>query len=407
MIAQDKPATPAKTDVVRKPLPGGANPSTTLYLVLLTEPDEAKEDIVKNIEKALKYTKAGYSGTPDIKAVSPAFFEEFSVLIDSVTPGTAAVNETLGVKRLPSREVVYELSIDPAQVLKKLDVNYKSGKKGEYIPAGPGEKTELTLTVPGKYAFAPPAGENPKDYTVSLAEFGKPDASKTMPWPAFDKYFVVTLKNYVGNKDELFAALENKTVVTNRFTVKRGDDLQFAFANLKLNLAAIKGDEITIDGIRLTAENLDDAAVKRVWCYFPLDKAGADQAIADFRKDGFRGEELSKEIRKNSDAVGNAKTTINDVDGPKWYELTPASAKEISAEVGFVRNLQVDDLRKLYGRYKTLYKFIVWEFDNGMDPPAAVAVRHPNADVGKVFAIERELQAWRRKAEELIPKDKK
>jgi len=388
-----------------KRLPGESNPSTTLYLVLLTGPDEFSDDIVMNVKKALTYTRATYAGEPKIKAVSPTFFEEFADLIDQASTVGAAAEDVLGVKRLSSREVVYELTIDPSQILKKLEVTYKSGKKEEYEPAGPGEKSALTLIVPGKYAFTPLVGDTPKTYGVTVGEFGKKDATKTANWPITSKYFVLTLKNFVGNKDALFAALGNPGVVANPFKVKRGDDLQFAFASLNSTAAEIDEDPIGIDGIRLTAENLPNSVVRRVWCYFPLDEEGVKKAIEEFRKDGLRSVSMSKEIRKNSDPATNAKATINDSDAPKWYELATAPAAEAGPRVGFVRELRVDNLRKLYDRYKTLYKFMVWEFDNGTAAPEAIAIQHPKTEIGRVYAIERELQGWRRKAEAAMKKE--
>ena len=420
LVAQEKEATkrqkgePApKGEPAVKGEPGdrfagkGGTGNTTFYLVLRTGPNEVDSDILDNLTTVLEVSKATYEGKPKIKAVSPVFFEEFAELIDQAAPPANVGDGKLSVKRLAARETSYELSIEPTEVLTKLIVTYKSKKTVEYKPAGPAEKNPpLVATAPGRYAFTPPAGEIPASYILEINEFGKPDSVKKGEWPESNKYFVVTLKKFVGDKDVLFANLRNKKYVPNAFDVKRADDYLFAFADLNTTVAKTGPGIVSIDAITLNAEDLAESEVSRVWMYFPVDDEGIKKAVEKFRAEGMRGKELSEAIQANFSPATDGKAVLNDIDGPKWYELPRVPKENATKSVGFARTFTVDSLRKFYDKYKTLNQLIVWEFQNGTTK-AAIKVQHPKQEIGTVFALDREWPGWKIEVEDVLKKNKK
>ena len=406
---QDKPEAKPKVKKAAPPAEKEGPASTTMYLFLRTGPDEDEAEVRINLKKALTASGAKYVGEPKLKPVSPTFYDELAGLAEQAGPAAGVAGATdLAVRRLPAQGAVYELTLDPAQVLKKLTVRYKSGGPAKaYVPeapkAGDEKKPPLVLIVPGRYAFTPEAGDTPADYDAEVAQFGKPDETKTAPWPATDKHFVVTLQKFVGNRELLFDKLRDPDVVPNPFNVKRADDLLFAFASLNSTADDTGDDAVGVDNVTIAAENLKSSRVKRVWAYYPLDEAGMKDAVAKFRDPKMTSEALSQEVRKNQVKAGAAASLKAD-DGPKWYELT---LPEDNPRGRFSRTIKVENLFDLAAKYRMIGKLIVWEFDDGTNPPAAIRTQHPKAEAGKVFALDRFDASWQANVKQARDRDGK
>ncbi|OWK36462.1 hypothetical protein FRUB_09025 [Fimbriiglobus ruber] len=402
--AEPKPKVKAAAPAPAVPLGGAAEgpPSTTLYLFLATGADEREDEIVIALSNALKASEAKFVGELKLKAISPGFYQELRSLVDQVAP--AAEADGLGVRRLPSRGNDYELTIEPTQVMKKLTVTYKAAGKKEYVPAGPGEKdAPLVLIVPGRYAFSPQANDLPLEYAADVAEIGKKDESKSGQWPATDKHYVVTLPKFVGNREQLFEKLKDNKVVANAFNVKRSDDLLFAFASLNSTADDGEGDTFGADFVVVSAENLKNSNVRRVWVYYPLDEAALKEAVAKFRDPKLNSQTLCQEIRKEAVPFDQAAAVKAD-DPPRWYEL---QLPRDNPGGRFARKIMVDNLFEMAGKYKTLGRLIVWEFDNGLTPPSAISTNHPKPEVGKVWALDREDKDWGIKVKKATERNKK
>jgi hypothetical protein len=387
LFAQDREPT------VRPKLMGD-KANTTLYLFLRTGPDENEKTILKDLKSALDASFAKYSGELKLKTVSPGFYDELAGLADQAGAAPTAADGPM-IRRIAAQETMYELSMDPAQNLKLLSVKFKGADKpAEYKPGRPGDKTPLTLIVPGKYAFSPPAGSTPMEYTMTLEELGKADTTKTAPWPAADKHFVVTLKNFVGDQEQLFAKLRDKSVVPNVFDVKRSEDLLFAFASLNSTAEGIGEDTITNDRITLGAENLKTSDVRRVWALYPLLEKDVQSELEKFSK--FDSVQLGEEIRKNSVPVGSLPNVSPD-EPAKWYELQMPPNTNNSR---FVRELKVDNLFDFAAKYPTIGKLLVWEFDNGTGNQRAIQVVNPKKGDSRTFVLDRMDTTWQNKVKQ-------
>jgi len=375
---------------------------TTLYLVLEAGADVSENEILVNLRKGLKASAATTAGDPEIRSVSPLFVSELKSLSQSVTEQPEAVAKgTLGIRRLPSTvETAYELRVGEGQIIKKLRVTYKKGMPKEYTPASSGS-AGLVLIVPGRYAFYPDskeADDSPVSYEGDVSEFGKPDAAVKGEWVRGNKHFVVTMRDFRGNRDELFKAITDPKIVANPFeSVTLGDNLEFAFASLRAS--RVGGEEGTLDpenNITITIPALNKRETARVWVQFPLTSEEMAKSRDELRK--LTGPELSAHIRKSEPIRANLKAVVKHGDGSKWYELPAIPTAAGTPTPGFRRKLQLSDLDALAEKYPQAWRLVIWEFDDGKDQEAILLDlkdgRHP--------LQEQEMPGWKKSLEDAL-----
>lgn len=374
----------------------------TLYLVLRVGPDITDKDILKTLKQGLELSNATITGEPTIRPVSAAFFEEFQVLVDRAANPVAAADDGFAIRLLPTRDLTYEIRVAPTQVLKKLKVKYEKGGEKEYTPTAPDGKSQLVLIVPGRYAFMPDPNDAPVSYEGEVAELGKANVPAVKgEWPKGDKYFVVTMRNFKGNRRLLFEVIQDPRKVANPLdNIQLGTDFTFAFASLNSSVG-VAGD-VGLDpqgNINITVETIPNRRPARVWVYFPLDKAGMEKAKEQYLK--FSSEELPGEIRKTSISTLRA-AEFGPKDDPKWVELPPEPTPVGVPPRRFDRKVKINDPGEFADRYPQMWMLVVWEFDTGK--PEAIIVQHP-ATNARVGVLERERVGWQ-KAIQNIPRKK-
>ncbi len=402
--AQDKKDTPGSgTAKAVAGQPGMG--STTLYLVLRAGPDETEKGILATLKQGLDKSGATISGEPGIRSISPAVFQELQGLVDRAGPtATAADDGNVTITALVSRDVIYEIRVKPSQVIKTLRVKYQKGGEKEYKPTSPSaEKSPLTLTTAGRYAFTPEQDDTPVSYQADVSELGKPDAVVKGEWPKGDKYFVVTMRNFVGDRKKLFEVIQDPKQVANPLdSVELGSDVLLAFASL--NSSVPPGGDAGPDAegyLNLWVENLRNRNPRRAWVYFPLDQQAMEKARAEYRK--FDSLALPKEIR-NKQVPADQMATVAPTDEPKWYELTPNPGRDGGLPQTFSRKVKLDKIPEFTEKYPRLFMLVVWEFQaDDNSAPEAIQVRTPNDE--RVFVLERERQGWQ-KGTLTKPKDK-
>lgn len=368
-------------------------PETTVYLVLRTGPDETEKGVLATLQQGLDKSGATITGEPTIKNVSPAFFEEFQSLVDRAGPPAAAAEDGVGIRLLPTREPIYEIKVAPSQVLKTLKVKYQKGGEKEYKPAAPGAaNAPLVLIVPGRYGFTPEADDTPQSYEGEVAEIGKPAAAVKGDWPKGDKFFVVTMRNFRGNRQRLFDVMADPKQVANPLdNVQLGNDLLFAFASLNSSAADPGNDGLDSENnLTMTVETIPKRNPARVWVLFPLDEKGMREARDEYRKAA--STDLPKKIRAAATVGAGQPANVASGDGPKWYELPAEETPPGTDPRRFVRKVKVDDPPEFAAKYPQLWSLVVWEFDAGR--PEAIQVRHPKDD--RVYVLERERTGWQR-----------
>ncbi len=366
-------------------------PQTTLYLVLRTGADETEKGIISRLKAGLEASGATTAGDPTIKAVSPAFVEEFEALADRAAAAPAPdQKEGISLRLLPSRETVYEVKVPPTQLLKKLKVTYQKAGVKEYEPAAPGTKSPLVLTVPGRYALTPEAGDVPSEYEGTMSELGEPDSTSKGAWPKSDKSFVVTMRNFTGDRQRLFLAIQNKKVIANPFKdVRLGNDLVFAFASLNSSI----DDDVpaTFDrdnNLLIRIKTLQNSDPKRVWVYLALDEKAVAGKMAEFAK-ADDGAALSALIRKNAVPIGQP-AALGPADAPRWFELPPVILAPGIDPAEFERKVKLTGVPALAAKYPRLWTLVVWEFDAGR--PEAILVKGDKGN--RVYVRDKEVAGW-------------
>ena len=382
-------AQPPVPPPVRTPsgtTPAAAAPQKTLYLVLRTGPAETEKQIIAKLEDGLRHVGAKTDGRPTIKPVSPSFVEELESLANRAMPTTAGQGV---VKLLPSRDTVYEIKIPETQVLRAFHVTYQKAGRKDYVPSAPGSKSPLVLTVPGRYAFKPEPNDVPLSYEGEVSELGKEDSTFKSNWPKEDKFFVVTMKNFQGDKQELFNAIQDKTIVANPFVLSdEKTDLIFAFASL--NSSVGKAGRVAINDkneLIVSVETLPNEVPRRVWAYFPLDEAAAATALT--KHQAFDPTDLPIEIRKNA-VPADQPAAISAQSGPKWHEIPVKPGAE---PVEFERLVKLNDLGPLATKYPKMYMLVVWEFDRGN--PRAILFEEEKTG-NRASVLKREMADWAR-----------
>ena len=226
-------------DPVVRPL--GRPGETTLFMMVRTGPHLTEDKLQRTLRRGLEKSDCTIDGEPSIRAISPAVFEEIESLTNKTALKVAAapVIEGFGIRRLPVRDAIWEFHLKSAsQVLKKLTVNYKNSDGNdvtkEYVPAAPQENGPLTLIVPGSYALRLEPKHDPVSYEAEVVELGEKPETVKNAWPKMDRFYVITMNNFVGNRDKLFRSLQNKDDVPNPLdSIRLGNDLVFVFANLE------------------------------------------------------------------------------------------------------------------------------------------------------------------------------
>jgi hypothetical protein len=368
----------------------------TLYLVLRVGPDISEQDILKTLKKGLELSNSKITGEPTIRPVSAAFFDEFQVLVDRAAPIAAA--DDLPIRQLPTRDLTYEIKVGPTQVLKKLKVKYAKGGDKEYTPTSPDGKSPLQLIVPGRYAFMPDKDDVPQTYEAEVAELGKANVPAVKgEWPKGDKFFVVTMKNFRGDRKLMFEVIQDAKRVANPLdNIQLGNDLVFAFASLNSSAGIAGEDSIDPEGnITLSVETIPNRFPKRVWVHFPLTAEEMQAAKAQYGK--FSSEDLPGEIRKNSIVI-QRQAEFGPKDKPVWVELPPEQVAGGGKPPRFTRKVKLNDLSEFAGKYPQMWMLIVWEFDDGK--PEAIQVVHPGTSA-KTYVLERERTTWQKSIKNL------
>lgn len=313
--------------------------------------------------------------------------------MDRAGPPAVAADEGVSIRLLPTREPIYEIKVAPTQVLKKLKVKYQKGGEKEYTPAAPGAaNAPLVLIVPGRYGFTPEPDDAPLSYDGEVAEIGKPAAAVKGDWPKGDKFFVVTMRNFRGDRRRLFEVMADPKQVANPLdNVQLGNDLLFAFASLNSS-AADPGDDglDSENNLTMTVETIPRRNPARVWVLFPLDEKGMREARDKYRK--LASTDLPKEIRAAATVGAGQPASVAAGDAPKWYELPAEPTAPGTDPRRFVRKVKVDDPQEFAGKYPQLWSLVVWEFDAGR--PEAIQVKHPKDD--RVYVLERERAGWQK-----------
>ena len=403
-VKQDnKPSTPpakpeSKPDegpaVVRVGNPG----ETTLFMMVRTGPHLTPDNLKTTLQEGLSAAHCTISGEPIIKPVSPAVFEEIESLTNQAAEAGGGVKATTGLRRMASKDMLWEFRLSsPSQILKKLTVKYKSAEgkdyDKEYSPVSPADEGPLVLVSPGYYSFKPEAADQPISYEAETISLGQPAQKMEGKWPSSDRYYVITMRNFRGEKDYLFHVLQDSTKVANPLdSIRLGSDLVFVFANLDALGADEDDDVIAGNNLILGAPPPRGRSVARGWILFPLTEAGMKEQLSEFRK--IRdSKELIAKVRENS--ISALTPTEIGPDSPaKWLELAQRR------DGRFRRDVPMKDFAGLLTKYPSAWGLVVWEFENDQAMRSAIMMRLPGG--GQTLVREKEIRNWSNSLKEKV-----
>lgn len=378
-------AAGAQDPVPLRPL--GTPGETTLFMMVRAGPNLTEGQLERTLKRGLEKALCTIDGDPNIRPISPAVFEEIELLTNRTASavGAAPVVDAFGVRRLPTRELLWEFRLkSPAQVLKKLTVTYKKAGAKDYAPTGPQEAGALTLIVPGSYALKLEPNDDPVSYEAEVVELGQDPQKIQNKWPLSDRYYVVTMRNFKGNRERLFKIIQDAREVPNPLdSVRLGSDLVFVFADLESTAARLRRKGIVENRLTIDHQPPEGRLPNRAWILFPLTEGEMKKELESYRKYE-NEEELAKVIRQNSiRATEDAK--VGPASAAKWLEL-----RDLGNGQNFQRVITLNDFQGLHDRYPAVWYLLVWEFDDGK--PAAIKVKHPKG--GEVLVLEQEIPEW-------------
>src|SRR5262249_39915983 len=111
----------------------------------------------------------------------------------------------------------------------------------------------------------------------------KPETVKNA-WPKSDRFYVITMNNFVGDRERLFRSLQNKDDGPNPLdSIRLGNDLVFVFANLEATDAR-PGGLFSENNLILSAVPPLNRKVARGWMLFPLSESAKKEKMAEFQK---------------------------------------------------------------------------------------------------------------------------
>jgi hypothetical protein len=356
-----------------------------------TGPHLTPANLKTTLQEGLSAAGCRIDGEPIIRPVSPAVFEE----IENITADTAEVvggtKVTSGLRRMGSRELLWEFRLPtPSQILKKLTVKYKKAdgaeRTAEYTPSSPtADDPALVLVAPGIYSFKPDAVDQPLTYEAEVVALGQQPQKLEGKWPSSDRHYIITMRNFRGDKDWLFHVLQDSDKVANPLdSIRLGNDLVFVFANLDAFGADEDDDVIAGNTLILGAPPPRGRRVARGWILFPLNKADMEKELANYRKIT-DSKELINKVRENP-LLYSQPMELSPDSLPKWIELAARR------DGRFRRDVPMRDFKGLLDKYPTVYGLVVWEFENAQGMRSAIVMKLPMG--GQSMVREKEVRNW-------------
>jgi hypothetical protein len=377
--------------------PIGRPGETTLFMMVRTGPHLTEDKLQRTLTRGLEKAECTITGEPSIRVISPAVFEEIESLTNrtAIKVAAAPVIEGFGMRRLPLRDAIWEFHLKSAsQVLKKLTVVYKNAEgtevTKEYAPAAPQENGPLTLIVPGSYALKLEPKHEAVSYEAEVVELGEKPETVKNAWPKTDRFYVITMNNFVGNRERLFRTLQDKDLVPNPLdSIRLGNDLVFVFANLEAT-GARPGGLFSENNLILSAVPPLNRRVARGWMLFPLTETAKKERLTELQK--IKNEEkLVQEIRKSAIRANEA-LEIGPDTKPQWIEI-------LVEDNGQFRRLRpLKEFKGMLDKFPTAWALLVWEFDDGR--PAAITIKLANGD--ETLVQELEINKWANALQEKI-----
>ncbi|MBA2227686.1 MAG: hypothetical protein WHU94_10065 [Thermogemmata sp.] len=396
----------------------------TLYLLLripsnkLDDPKQQEDLILQTIKRGIQRAKLKVREEPIIRTVSPAFVEEIQRLIpgsgwrveaadDAQAEKNGAngnIQEKLNISLLDANNNIYKIQLPSDKyVLKELDVEFANGKLQTFKLSSPKDKQPVALrpNYPGSYVLRLQGNDVPQKCTATILS-SKGEQKLSADWPVQSRAYLLILKDFEGNLDELFAVVQDPDLVGNPIQLLSLDQHLFAVASVGLETeptSFIHGNTLTV-----VVPDLKTRRVKHVWVYLPISEEKVDEEIARWLKHS-SVKNVSKDlpllIEKNLVRFDPNQRAILDKDvinQPKWWE-TGRNGKD-----HFTRTFELKDIPELVNRIPSMWMLTVWIFEDSDGNKELIFIKNRQ---GKTAPLEsQEIITWRQSLPKLKTKPK-
>ena|GEM_PF-2133592 len=349
----DEPAPPAAAKLVNLVLrslvaqpPAPPAPAKLIMVVRVSgdsKPIDAKR-LQEIIKTGLSKSSCRCEGDPKVKEIPPAFYHEFSKIVDLADKSPA--DKTGGVKVTPvfaetndGFPYIYDLSLDAAgQILVSLELKYPGGKSETLTLTDKERITKVGLDPDNKSQYRVKLPERPTNYLVMAATPGGENQTVDEAWPLEDTHFAVTFIDFQGDWEDLRRTLINKgkeKLPDPLSDIMNVSDTRFVLAAIGRKFISTEGGIDNLIMIKQTAAA--DRGVTSIFVKFPL-------TIEELKKelDGFSallGKDTIKKMRSQGEstllpskfAAPGDYPIVNVNLNAQWYQLSREPGGDVFA----------------------------------------------------------------------------
>ena len=177
---------------------------------------------------------------------------------------------------------------------------------------------EFELIERGRYSFPLLPDDTPLKYQAKIIDLDS-ELDDSATWPDPKQFYMVSIRDFVGDKALLFEKLKDKKVIPNPIReLQQQEGFTFIFASL--------GSE-RIDAIEIGDDNTWEMKIgknpqidpKRIWVLFPLTEKEATEKAKEFNtKDR---DDIPKDIRAEGTIAAGQSAVIDLTQNTQWIEL--------------------------------------------------------------------------------------
>ena len=404
--------------VVSQPTKAHGQEITTLILLLRTNASLTKDDVETALAQALEATRKNFllpaiiKGKPLVKHITAVEYGFYNNVINSVTDSTPLLVKNYGdleLRQLLAADPSWQLKLGGAEkepsILRSLKVYFKGEPKELTLDPAKNAK-DLSLTQSGTYTLKLPSDAIPLRYEAEFETLGGKKISFKEDWPKSDNYYLIRMSEFRDNpgvRKALEEILRDPTKTSVKFDeFSFGKDVVIAIGSAGASASDLSDDLLKDNLLYISFPPLKVGSPKRAWMLFPIKEADVEGEVKKFEEKG--GRDVVKMIRDSKPVMANEKILIREDMVPVWIELTRGDGTIEGLKKGhFGRILTLvnenkdlvtaADYEKLLNSFKSPKHLLVYEFDDGETPPAAIRYK-PNGSEAEAFVNAIGMNSW-------------
>lgn len=348
------------TDAAERLIPR-SSPESRLVMVVRAGPDLSKDELQETFQFGLKAANCKCAGgIPDIRDVSPSFFWQFDAIDRGIDlPEEELVQKDQGVEFRPkvNKAFGWEIALSkPKKSLKSLTLKYPNFEEALTPAANKDRLQKIGVILQGGDIYRVGITRQPIQYRIVTSEIDQPDEILEGEWPRRENYYLVSMKQFEGQFDELRTVLSDPSKVGNPLKeIRDVSEMRFLFANF----GAVSGIVDRTDSENLYTLRIDTVAGKnasRAWVYFPLTEEEAAEKIQQFAVIN-TGSQMLQQIDAGPKVDAGKDIVFDEALAASWIELPMVNGE-------FKRSFEQKNLPKLKAKFKRLHYLLAYEFQN-------------------------------------------